>query len=116
MMDKLPVINGGVSWMDWRILSILILFGALAVTVIIMWWHVIINVKEIVHIRRLKARRGRKYTEGGLGSPSELVDDAACCRNYGGNGHKHPDCAHAVGGIVLAVRRQYQKIARLKAG
>lgn len=50
--------------MDW---SILILFGALAVTVMIMWWHVIINVKEIVHIRRLKARRGRKYTEGAWG-------------------------------------------------
>ncbi|MEN4739165.1 hypothetical protein ABEH94_23085 [Pantoea agglomerans] len=57
MMDKLPVINGGVSSMDWRILSILILFGALAVTVIIMWWHVIINVKEIVHIRRLNSIR-----------------------------------------------------------
>jgi len=53
--------------MDWSILSILILSGALAVTVIIMWWHVIINVKEIVHIRRLKARRGRKYTEGAWG-------------------------------------------------
>jgi len=53
--------------MDWSILSILILSGALVVTVIIMWWHVIINVKEIVHIRRLKARRGRKYTEGAWG-------------------------------------------------
>lgn len=61
------MINGGGSWMDWSILSILILFGALVVTVIIMWWHVIINVKEIVHIRRLKARRGRKYTEGAWG-------------------------------------------------
>ncbi|MEN4545994.1 hypothetical protein [Pantoea agglomerans] len=102
--------------MDWSILSILILFGALAVTVMIMWWHVIINVKEIVHIRRLKARRGRKYTEGGLGSPPELVNHAACCRDYGGSGHKHPDCAHTVGGIILAVRRRYQQIARLKAG
>lgn len=61
------MINGGGSWMDWSILSILILSGALVVTVIIMWWHVIINVKEIVHIRRLKARRGRKYTEGAWG-------------------------------------------------
>lgn len=61
------MINGWGSWMDWSILSILILSGALAVTVIIMWWHVIINVKEIVHIRRLKARRGRKYTEGAWG-------------------------------------------------
>lgn len=61
MKEKLSVINGGGSWMDW---SILILSGALAVTVMIMWWHVIINVKEIVHIRRLKARRGRKYTKG----------------------------------------------------
>lgn len=64
-MEKLPVINGGGAWMDW---SILILFGALAVTVIIMWWHVIINVKEIAHIPRLKARRGRKYTEGAWGA------------------------------------------------
>lgn len=64
MKEKLSVINGGGSWMEWSILSILILSGALAVTVMIMWWHVIINVKEIVHIRRLKARRGRKYTEG----------------------------------------------------
>ncbi|MEN4564559.1 hypothetical protein [Pantoea agglomerans] len=63
-MEKLSVINNGRSWMDW---SILILFGALAVTVMIMWWHVIIYVKEIVHIRRLKARRGRKYTEGAWG-------------------------------------------------
>jgi hypothetical protein len=63
LKEKLSVING---W-DWSILSILILSGALAVTVIIMWWHVIINVKEIVHIRRLKARRGRKYTEGAWG-------------------------------------------------
>lgn len=54
--------------MDWSILSIVILFGALAVTVAIMWWHVIINVKEIVHIRRLKGRRGRKYTEGAWGA------------------------------------------------
>ena len=67
MKEKLSVINGGGSCMDWSILSILILFGALAVTVMIMWWHVIINVKEIVHIRRLKARRGRKYTEGAWG-------------------------------------------------
>jgi len=67
LKEKLSVINGGGSWMDWSILSILILFGALAVTVMIMWWHVIINVKEIVHIRRLKARRGRKYTEGAWG-------------------------------------------------
>lgn len=67
MMEKLSVINGGGAWMDWRILSILILFGALTVTVVIMWWHVIINVKEIVHIRRLKARRGRKFTEGAWG-------------------------------------------------
>lgn len=51
----------------WSILSILILSGALVVTVIIMWWHVIINVKKIVNIRRLKARRGRKYTEGAWG-------------------------------------------------
>jgi len=67
LKEKLSVINGGGSWMDWSILSILILFGALAVTVMIMWWHVIINVKEIVHIRHLKARRGRKYTEGAWG-------------------------------------------------
>jgi len=67
LKEKLSVINGGGSWMDWSILSMLILFGALAVTVMIMWWHVIINVKEIVHIRRMKARRGRKYTEGAWG-------------------------------------------------
>lgn len=113
MKEKLSVINGGGSWMDW---SILILSGALAVTVMIMWWHVIINVKEIVHIRRLKARRGRKYTKGGLEGLPELVNIAACCRNYGGSGHKHPDCAHAVGGNNLAVRRRHQKIARLLTG
>lgn len=47
--------------MDW---SILILFGALAMTVMIIWWHVIINVKEIVHIRRLKARREENIQRG----------------------------------------------------
>ncbi|RSB25679.1 hypothetical protein EGK68_23830 [Enterobacter cloacae] len=54
--------------MDWSILSILILFGALVVTVVIMCWHVINNVKEILHIRRLKTRRGRKYTDGAWGA------------------------------------------------
>lgn len=50
--------------MDRSLLSILILFSALVLTVMIMWWHVIINIKEIAHIRRLKARRVSKYTEG----------------------------------------------------
>ncbi len=65
MMDKLLVINGGVSWLSW---SILILSGALAVSVVIMWWHVINKVKEILHIRHLKTRRGRKYTDGAWGA------------------------------------------------
>ncbi|WP_336750096.1 hypothetical protein [Pantoea vagans] len=68
MMEKLPVINGGGAWMDWSIMSILILSGALAVSIVIMWWHVINNVKEILHIRRLKTRRGRKYTDGAWGA------------------------------------------------
>lgn len=64
MMEKLSVINGRGLWMDWGIMSILILSGALGVTVVIMWWHVIINIKEIIHIRRLKTHYGRKYTRG----------------------------------------------------
>lgn len=50
--------------MDW---NILMLFGALGVTVMVMWWHVIINVKKIAHFRRIKARHGRRYTEGAWG-------------------------------------------------
>lgn len=65
MMDKQQVMNDEVSWLDW---SILILSGALVVTVVIMWWHVINNVKEIIPIRRLKTRRGRKYTDGAWGA------------------------------------------------
>ncbi|WP_235589279.1 hypothetical protein [Type-D symbiont of Plautia stali] len=67
MIQKLSEINGNVSWMDWSMISILILFGTLVMTVMIMWWRVISNVTEVVHIRRLKARRGRKYAEGARG-------------------------------------------------
>ncbi|MEN4546005.1 hypothetical protein [Pantoea agglomerans] len=50
--------------MNWSMISILLFFGALVVTEIILWWRVIGNIAEVVHIRRLKACRGRKYTEG----------------------------------------------------
>lgn len=55
MIEKLSEINGNVSWMDWSMISILILFGTLVITVMIMWWRVISNIAEVVHIRRVKA-------------------------------------------------------------
>lgn len=67
MIEKMSEINGNVSWMDWSMISILILFGTLVITVMIMWWRVISNIAEVVHIRRVKARRERKYAEGALG-------------------------------------------------
>ncbi|WP_336779059.1 hypothetical protein [Pantoea sp. USHLN256] len=67
MIEKLSEINGNVSWMDWSMISILILFGTLVITVMIMWWRVISNIAQVVHIRRVKARRERKYAEGAWG-------------------------------------------------
>lgn len=67
MIEKLSEINGNASWMDWSMISILILFGTLVITVMIMWWRVISNIAEVVHIRRVKARRERKYAEGAWG-------------------------------------------------
>ncbi|RRZ89430.1 hypothetical protein [Erwinia sp. 198] len=52
--------------------SLVVLFGALVVTVMIVWWHIIINITEIVNIRRLKARRGR-IRGGGPGSSQNLL-------------------------------------------
>ncbi|WP_254711490.1 hypothetical protein [Pantoea cypripedii] len=68
MIEKLSEINGDISWTDWSMISILILFGTLVTTVVIMWWRAISNLTEVIHIRRLKARRGRKYAEGAWGA------------------------------------------------
>lgn len=66
-IEKLSEINGKVSLMDWSMICILIFFGTLVVAVMIMWWRVISSITEVIHIRHLKARRGRKYAEGAWG-------------------------------------------------
>jgi len=68
MVEKLSGIRGDASWMDWGMISILILFGTLTATVMIMWWRVISNISEVIRIRRLKTSRGRKYAEGAWGT------------------------------------------------
>ncbi len=50
--------------MDRNMISILLFFSTLVVTEVLLWGHAISNITEVVHIRHLKARRGRKYTEG----------------------------------------------------
>lgn len=61
MIEKLSNSNGEISLLDGIFLPPLILLGALATTVIIMWWRIVSNIAQIIHIRRLKSWRGRKY-------------------------------------------------------
>lgn len=64
MIEKLSNSNGEISLLDGTLLIPLILLGALATTVIIMWWRIVSNIMEVIHIRRLKSWRGRKYAVG----------------------------------------------------
>lgn len=50
--------------MDRNMISILLFFSTLVVIEVLLWWHVISNITEVVHIQHLKARHGRKYKEG----------------------------------------------------
>lgn len=62
MRERFLTFVEGITFKDWSMLCVLI------TTVIIMWWRVASNIRDVMHIRRFKAQRGRQYVSGAWGS------------------------------------------------
>ncbi|MDO6406558.1 hypothetical protein [Pantoea phytobeneficialis] len=62
MRDKFLTLTEEMTFRDWSMLCVLV------TTVIIMWWRVGSNIRDVIYIRRFRAQRGRQYVSGAWGA------------------------------------------------
>lgn len=58
MRDRFLILTEEMTFKDWSMLCVLV------TTVVIMWWRVGSNIRDVVYIRRFRAQRGRQYVSG----------------------------------------------------
>jgi len=110
---KLSGIYEEVFLMDLSMTVIMLLFINLIATAVILWWSIISKFIDVIHIRRLKALRVRKYAGNARGSRTNspvilLITGTLTAISI-------TDYTRAVGDIILRLAYGVRK-ARRKTG